>query len=73
MTADGNILRISLTLGVNELFRWPEIQAALAIFQFLDGHLNRDTLKGFWREVSEDKLKDTKIENAIDILAKLSV
>jgi len=56
--------------GVNELFRQPEIQAALAIFKVLNGQLDRDTLKELWQEACEDNLDNNKLGKAIDILEK---
>jgi len=56
--------------GVNELFRQPEVQASLALFQFLDNQLDKDTVMELWQEVCQNKLDGTKLEDAIDILKK---
>ncbi|MFC1556975.1 ATP-dependent helicase [candidate division KSB1 bacterium] len=56
--------------GVNQLFRQPEIQAARDIFLFLDGQLDGDTLVDLWQEVCDDRLDDTKLRDAIEILEK---
>lgn len=56
--------------GVNQLFRQLEVQAALAIFQFLDKQLDRNTLKELWQEACVDKLDEAQLEDAIKVLAK---
>lgn len=56
--------------GVNELFRQPEIQAAKALYLFLDGQLDRFTLQELWQTACENKLDNDQLETAVGLLEK---
>lgn len=55
--------------GVNNLFQRPEVNAARAIFMYLNQQLDKDTLKHHWLSLS-DKTNDTKLNEAIAFLDK---
>lgn len=55
--------------GVNNLFQRPEVNAARAIFMYLNQQLDKDTLKHHWQSLS-DKTNDTKLNEAIAFLDK---
>jgi len=54
--------------GVNQLFRQPEIQAALGIFHLLAEQIDADTLKYLWQEACRDQLDNDRLNEAISIL-----
>ena len=55
--------------GVNELFERPEIKAAKSIYLYLNQDIEEDTLKIYWKSVS-DKIMDADIDAAILYLNK---
>jgi DNA helicase II / ATP-dependent DNA helicase PcrA len=55
--------------GVNNLFQRPEVNAARAIFMYLNQQLDKDTLKHHWISLS-DKTSDAKLNEAIAYLDK---
>jgi DNA helicase-2/ATP-dependent DNA helicase PcrA len=55
--------------GVNNLFQKPEVNAARAVFLYLNRQLDRDTLKHIWNSLS-NKVSDSKLNDAINYLDK---
>ncbi|WP_433900446.1 ATP-dependent helicase [Sphingobacterium puteale] len=55
--------------GVNELFQRPEIKAARALYEFLSGELEEDSLKLYWESVSNN-IDEASLDFAIANLAK---
>ncbi len=55
--------------GVNNLFQRPEVNAARAIFMYLNNQLDPDTLKHHWLSLS-DKVSEQKLNDAISYLDK---
>ncbi|HQQ96766.1 MAG TPA: ATP-dependent DNA helicase [Cyclobacteriaceae bacterium] len=56
-----------ITGGVNKLFETKEVKASLAIFEFLNGDVNKKELLKLWLDVSPNIAK-SKIESAIEKL-----
>ncbi len=53
--------------GVNELFQRSEIKAAKAVFHFLNNDIESDTLKAYWKAVSNE-INDEDLDSAIKYL-----
>ncbi|MCL1675174.1 ATP-dependent helicase [Elizabethkingia meningoseptica] len=59
-----------ITAGVNQLFEMEEIQAALAIFNYLYGDIDKFELKDKWLSVPNIKVSPDKIDYAISRLSE---
>lgn len=59
-----------IVTGVNQLLEQPEIQASIAIFNFINKQLDGDTLGVIWQDLCNYKLNETKLKNAILKLEK---
>lgn len=59
-----------ITAGVNQLFEMEEIQAALAIFNYLYGDIDATQLKEKWLSIPHAKICDNKIDVAITNLSE---
>jgi DNA helicase-2/ATP-dependent DNA helicase PcrA len=55
--------------GVNNLFQRPEVDAARAIFMYLNVQIDKDTLKHHWQSLC-DKVHEHKLDEAIKFLDK---
>jgi DNA helicase II / ATP-dependent DNA helicase PcrA len=58
-----------IVTGVNNLFIRPEIQAARAIYLFLDNQIDESTIKSHWSDLSPS-LHEIDIDSAINYLVK---
>ena len=59
-----------ITAGVNQLFEMEEVQAALAIFNYLYGDIDEAELKEKWLSVPNIKISSNKIDFAISKLSE---
>ncbi len=59
-----------ITAGVNQLFEMEEVQAALAIFNYLYEDINEEELKEKWLQIPNIKVSSEKIDLAISNLSK---
>lgn len=59
-----------VTAGVNQLFEMEEIQAALAIFNYLYGDIEAAQLKEKWLSIPHAKISNNKIDLAIANLSE---
>lgn len=59
-----------ITAGVNQLFEMEEVQAALSIFNYLYGDIDKHELTQKWLNIPNIKISKEKIENAIANLAE---
>ncbi|MBR9855884.1 MAG: ATP-dependent helicase [Algicola sp.] len=57
-----------ITAGVNQLFETKEILAALGIFNYLYGDINRGELKELWTNLPNNNIVNEKLEKALDDL-----
>jgi len=57
-----------ITAGVNQLFQTKEIKAALGIFKYLYGDIDREELKKLWLNLPNNQLQESKLNEAIDDL-----
>jgi len=55
--------------GVNNLFQRPEVNAAKAIFMYLNQQIDTETLKHHWNSLN-DKISETKFNEALAFLDK---
>lgn len=59
-----------ITAGVNQLFDTPEVNAARAIFHFLDKSIDEADLKQAWLDIPRNKIDPNKLDFAIQNLKK---
>ncbi|MFH6983589.1 ATP-dependent helicase [Marinoscillum luteum] len=57
-----------ITAGVNQLFETREIEAALGLFTYLYGDLDRPELENLWLNLPNNKIDPEKLEKALDDL-----
>lgn len=54
-----------ITAGVNQLFETREIEAALGLFTYLYGDMDRSELKELWLRLPNHKIEKEKLETAL--------
>jgi DNA helicase-2/ATP-dependent DNA helicase PcrA len=59
-----------ITAGVNQLFEMEEVQAALSIFNYLYGDINKAELKEKWLAIPNIKVLSDKVDFAISKLSE---